>query len=359
MAEDKEGKTEPATARRRQEAADAGNFPRSTDLTSAVLLLAGLLVVQIMGKTMVAQLADVLRALLGNNFAGPPADALNEAMRTAGPAVVRIMGPILLTMFVVSVAVNVMQVGFRLTGKPLQPNLSRLNPAAGLSRLFTGQNWFQLAMNLVKLTAVAAVAVVRIRQQFAEVMTLPGMDFPQNMIVGVGLVFDLALRIAVTLLILAVLDWIYRKWKYERDLRMTKQEVKDEAKSMEGDQEIKSRRRSLARKMILQRIHQDVPRADVVVTNPTHLAIALKYDPEKMNAPRVVAKGADYLALRIRQVALANGVPLVERKTLAQALYKSVEVGQEVPPEFYQAIAEILAYVFELSGKSKAVRRAG
>jgi len=139
---------------------------------------------------------------------------------------------------------------------------------------------------------------------------------------------------------------------------MTKQEIKEEAKRMDGDQETKNKRRQLARKMILQRIHRDVPKADVVITNPTELAIALRYDTDEMSAPKVVAKGAGFLAARIRQIAIQNGVPILERKPLAQALYKTVEVGQEVPPEYYQSIAEILAYVYELAGRGKRMLRA-
>ena len=359
MAEDKEGKTEPATPRRRQEAFDSGNFAKSHDLSSAVILLTGLLLIRFLGQSIVVQLSDVLKALLGNNYWANQTELIDNSLRLAARPIISIMWPILLTMLLVAILVNVMQVGMRFTTKPLTPNLAKLNPIAGMGRLFAGQNVFQLAMNLVKLTVVIAVAYTRIQSQLPQVMNLSGIDFPQNMIVGFGMVLDLGQRIAVALLILAILDWIYRKWKFERDIRMSKQEIKDESKSMDGDPEIKGRRRALARKMILQRNHSDVPRADVVVTNPTHLAIALKYDPETMKAPRVVAKGADYLALRIRQVAIAHSVPLVERKSLAQALYKSVEVGQEVPPEFYQAIAEILSYVYEIAGKKPNLRRAG
>ena len=359
MAEDKEGKTEPATPRRRQEAFDSGHMPKSHDLSSAVILLTGILLIKFMGQSIVVQLSDVLKALLGNNYWADQTELIDNSLRLAARPIISIMWPILVTMLAVAILVNVMQVGLRYTTKPIMPNLAKLNPLAGLGRLFAGQNMFQLAMNLIKLTVVISVSYTRIQQLLPQVMNLPGIDFPQNMIVGFGLVLDLGQRIAVALLILAILDWIYRKWKFERDIRMSKQEIKDEARSSEGDPEIKGRRRALARKMILQRIHSDVPRADVVVTNPTHLAIALKYDPETMKAPRVVAKGADYLALRIRQVAIAHSVPLVERKSLAQALYKSVEVGQEVPPEFYQAIAEILSYVYEIAGKKPNLRRAG
>lgn len=359
MAEDQEAKTEPATPRRRQEAFDSGNFPRSQDLTGSVLLLTGLLIIKFMGQNIVLQLSDMMRGLLGNNYWATSSELVDNSLRIAGKPLFLIMWPILLVMLFASIVVNVFQVGLRYTTKPLMLNFTRLNPMAGMGRLFAGQNFMQMGFNLIKLTAVVGTAWVQIRAQLPLVMNLSALEFPQNMTIGFGIVLDLGFRIAITLLILAILDWMYRKWRFERGIRMTKQEVKDEARSMDGDPEVKGRRRALARKMIMQRIQSDVPRADVVVTNPTHLAIAIKYDPETMTAPRVVAKGADFLALRIRQVALANNVPLVERKPLAQALYKSVEIGQEVPPEFYQAIAEILAYVYELAGKKPNLRKAG
>ena len=164
----------------------------------------------------------------------------------------------------------------------------------------------------------------------------------------------LALKLAVLLLVLALLDYAFQRWQHERDLRMSKQEVKEDMKRMEGDPLVKQRRTRVARQLALQRIGQAVPNADVVVTNPTHFSVALKYDAKTMTAPKVIAKGADFLALRIRQIAVANGVPMVERKEIAQALYKTVEVGQEVPPQLYSAVAEVLAYVYRLGGRKTA-----
>jgi flagellar biosynthetic protein FlhB len=217
--------------------------------------------------------------------------------------------------------------------------------------MFAGQQWMQLAMNLLKLVIIAAISWNEINTQFPVILSLYAVDFPQNFTIACEIIYNLAWRIAMALMILAACDWIYHRWKFERDIRMSKQEIKDESKNMEGDQAIKGRRRQLARKMILQRIHRDVPTADVIVTNPTELAIAIRYDPDTMAAPKVVAKGAGFLAQRIRHIAVSNGVPIIERKPLAQALYKTIDVGQDVPPEFYQTLAEILAYVYELAGK--------
>ena len=207
---------------------------------------------------------------------------------------------------------------------------------------------------------MAFIAYTDFQHELPTMLSLSAVEFPANFLIAAGIIYNIAWRMGLALLILAAADWIYQKWRFERDIRMSKQEIKDEARSMDGDPQVKGRRRQLARKMIMQRMHRDVPKADVVITNPTELAIALKYDPDTMSAPRVVAKGAGFLAARIRQIAVENGVPIVERKPLAQALYKTVEVGQDVPANFYQSIAGNLAYVYELSGKGlRRLKQAG
>jgi flagellar biosynthetic protein FlhB len=360
VAEDKENKTEPATPRRRQEARESGQVARSHDLTAACLLVIGLLLLSSTAQNMMGSLTAIMRAMLGAEFYGSPADVASASLRTTGPYLVKALAPILLTVAGVALLATGIQVGFHVSAKPIMPNLAKLNPIQGLGRLFAGRNAMQLAMNLTKTTVVGIMAWNEMRSQLPAILSLADIPFPANFAVACEIIYNLAWRLAMALLLLAAADWIYQKWRLERDLRMTKQEIKDEAKRMDGDQHIKGRRRQLARKMIMQRVQRDVPKADVVITNPTELAIALKYDPDTMAAPRVVAKGAGFLAARIRQIAIQNGVPILERKPLAQALYKTVEVGQDVPPEFYQAIAEILAYVYELAGKGmRRLRKAG
>jgi flagellar biosynthetic protein FlhB len=364
MAEDRDNKTEPATARRRQEARESGQVARSGDLTTAVLLIVGLLALSMTAQSITQLLASIMTWLLGSWANGGASmdvrGILAEDFRVGAPRVVRILAPVMLSVAGAAVIVVGMQVGFHLTAKPLMPSLAKLNPMQGFSRLFAGRNAMQLSMNMAKMLLVGATAWSYVRGQMPVILSLGSMDFPANFAAASQIVYNLAWRLAWSLLILALVDWMYQKYRFERDLRMSKQEVKDDAKRMEGDQEIKLKRRQLARKMIIQRIHRDVPKADVVITNPTELAIALKYDVAEMGAPKVVAKGAGFLAQRIRQIAVQNGVPILERKPLAQALYKTVEVGQEVPPEFYQAIAEILAYVYELAGKGmRRLARAG
>ena len=218
-----------------------------------------------------------------------------------------------------------------LTLKPITPSLSKLNPLKGIARLFSLRSLVQALTNVAKLLLIGTVAYVTIRHAIEEVVFAQALSF--------GDVFRLAL-----------LDYAYQRYQHTRDMRMTKEEVKDELRSMEGDPAVKRKRRQIQLQMAMQRIGNAVPEADVVVTNPTHLAIAIRYEHDTMTAPRVVAKGADHLALRIRQIAEASGVPIVERKSLVRMMYDVVEVGETIPERFYQAIAEILAYVYELAG---------
>jgi flagellar biosynthetic protein FlhB len=190
----------------------------------------------------------------------------------------------------------------------------------------------------------------------AVLLSAGALDAPATYALGCHLVYRLAVRLGLVLLVLALLDYAYQRWNWWRHLKMTKQEIKDELRNMEGDPLIRQRRRRAQLQLAIQRISAAVPQSDVVVTNPTEFAVALAYDEQTMAAPRVTAKGQDFLALRIRQLAQQHGVPIVQRPPLARALYAAVEVGQEVPPMFYRAIAEVLAYVYQLSGRAVAAR---
>jgi flagellar biosynthetic protein FlhB len=209
-------------------------------------------------------------------------------------------------------------------------------------------------LDSAKVLIVVAVAVTTILDHGREVVVLPYLTVMECLGSAGRLMLDLALRILVVLLVLGVLDFAYQRWKQSQDLKMSKQQVKDEMKQTDGDPDVKRRRFRMQQQIAMQRISSAVPKADVIVTNPEHISIAIKYDPDSMHAPKVIAKGADFLALRIRQIAMRHGIPVVERKPLARALYKEVGVGQEIPPAFYTAVAEVLAYVYRLSG-----RRAG
>lgn len=350
MAQDEAGdKTEQPTARRREEAREEGQIARSADLTAALALLAGLLLIKTFGRDMVGTLLGLTQAL-----GRPPGVASADLLpwiETVGRATAEMILPFLALLLVITVAGTAAQSGLLLTWKRLTPKPERVSPVSGFKRLFSVDALTRLGLGLLKVACVAGVAYLTMAGRLGTVLSTGGLHTAGVLGLSANLLYDLALRLAAVLLVLGLVDYLIQRWRLERQLRMTKQEVRDELKRMEGDPQVKHRRRQIQARLAMQRIHAEVPRADVVVTNPTHYAVALRYDEAAMTAPRVVAKGKDLLAERIRQLAQQYGVPLVQRPPLARALYLTVEVGQEVPPAFYRAVAEILAYVYRLSGR--------
>lgn len=354
MADDFGDKTEAPTPRRRSEAREQGNIARSPDLTLALVLLGILLMLHVSGPRLVEALKGLVHETLSAaSMSDFTADGTEGLALRAVYVMGRAMAPLLVGVVVVALAANMLQVGIYFSPRRLAPNLGALNPTRGFGRMFSGRNSAQLGIGVAKMLLLSGVAYSAIHSRIGQIMGVQQLTFLQIFGLGAEIVYSIALRVGVALLILAILDYAYQRWRLERELKMTKQEVKEEMRRMEGDPKIKQRRRQLAIQMLKQKLKKDVPMADVVVTNPTEFAIALKYDADTMHAPRVIAKGQGPIALHIRQIAIAAGVPILERKPLARALYKMVEVGQEIPEQFYAAVAEILAYVYELSGKAR------
>lgn len=358
MAADDGEKTEAPTPRRLSEARQHGQIAKSADLTAALGLLGGLLCLRWFGSGALASLMAFLRENLGER------DPLTVGQIDVIPVMMTILmtvlasaGPIVASLMVVALIANLMQVGWLFTWDPLMPKLNKLNPFSGVGRLFSSRSVVQLAINLVKLAVIGGVAWSAIRGRSGQIMAALDVDGGGLLVLIATIIFDVGIRMALAMLLIALIDYIWQKWRYIRDMRMTKQDVKEEMRRMEGDPIIKQRRRRMQMAATLQKIRSTVPKADVVVTNPTHYAIAIGYDADSMGAPRVLAKGQDYIALKIREIAALHRIPIIERKPLAQALYKTVEVGQEIPEQFYKAIAEILAYVYEISGKARKMKR--
>jgi flagellar biosynthesis protein FlhB len=350
MAQDDAGdKTEQPTARRREEAREEGQIARSADLTAAIALLAGLLLLKALGPRMFDTLLGMTRAL----GEAPAIDAggLLPWIRRIGLAGLEMLGPYLGLLVAITIAGTAAQSGLLLTWSRLSIKPDRIDPVAGTRRLLSGDALTRLLVGLLKVGIVALVAYFTIRGKIGVVLSAGALHTAGIFDMSARLLFDLAVRLGLALLILGIIDYLLQRWKLERQLRMTKQEVRDELKKMEGDPLIKQRRRQLQARLALQRIRAEVPKADVIVTNPTEFAVALKYDQAVMTAPRVIAKGKDFLAARIREIAQLHGVPVVQRPPLARALYAGVEVGHEVPPAFYRAVAELLAYVYQLTGR--------
>ena len=356
MAEDFGDKTEAPTPRKRQEARDQGQIARSQDLSSAALLVGGMVLLKAFGDDVVAS----LRLLMAEGLSaealshGSPAAAL-DPFRSPLAQLAKSLAPLLVGGALLVVAVNLAQVGWAFNPKRLQPNLAALNPFKGVAKLLgKGRSPAQAVMGVLKLVIVTTVAYSALHGRLPEVVAAQELGYLQILGLAAAIVYSIGLRVGVALLVLAILDYALQRYRLEKQLKMTKQEVKEEMRRMEGDPKIKQRRRQIAMQIANQRLRKDVPTADVIVTNPTEFAVALKYDNGTMHAPRVIAKGQGLVAKRIREIAIASGVPILERKPLARALFKLVEVGQEIPEQFYAAVAEILAYVYELSGRAGA-----
>jgi len=354
MADDYGDKTEAPTPRRRAEAREQGNFARSSELTLALLLLGVMVMLHATGPRMVEALKALVHEMLGPASIGDPSErgatgGLLHAVYLMGDA----LAPLLIGVVVIAFMANVVQVGLYFSPARIQPNLAALNPFRGLGRVFGGRNPMNLVIGVIKMVVLAAVAYSALHGRIDQVLGVQQLTFIEIFALGANLVYAIAIRVGLALLVIAIIDYAYQRWRLEQELRMSKQEVKEEMRRMEGDPKIKQRRRQLAMQALRAKLKKDVPTADVVVTNPTEFAVALKYDSQSMHAPRVIAKGQGYMAQRIREIAVEAGVPILERKPLARALYKMVEVGREIPEQFYSAVAEILAYVYELSGKAR------
>ena len=353
MPEQDAEKSQEATQHRRQQARQQGQVAKSQDLGSAVLLILGLVCLMMLGGGLNDFLGGYSRRQLGGD-AWLSADldfAVSEWNWTIS-ALARTVLPIFGILLVGAVGVNLVQVGFLFLPEKLAPDITRLDPIKGIRRLFSLTNAVRLAFSLFKILVIAVVAFASLYQQRDTILGLTALAVPEISQYLVEILFWTAAKIALALLILALLDYAFQRWKHEQDIKMTPREMREEMKNLEGNPEVIARRRQVQRQLALNRLSEAVPKADVVITNPTELAIAIQYEPETMAAPIVVAKGAGVLAQRIRQLALEHGIPIVEKKPLAQALYRDVEISHPIPADKYAAVAEVLAYVYQLQGKT-------
>ncbi len=265
------------------------------------------------------------------------------------------IGIIVLPVFAAGVFIvfvcDVVQVKWKPTTKPLKPKFSKLNPVSGFKKFLSLNSLVELVKSVLKLAVVGYVVYKYIVDEISQIFILYNISLNQAIGLIGKIVTDLGIRIALLYMLIAFLDYVYQKRKFKKDMKMTKQEVKDEYKNQEGDPQIKGKQKQKMREASMRRMMQQLPEADVVITNPTHYAVAIKYDAEKYDAPYVIAKGEDYLAQRIKDVAKENDIEIVENKPLARMLYANVEVGGLIPPELYQSVAEVLAFVYHLKGK--------
>ena len=347
-------KTEDATPRRLQRMREEGKVAKSRDFASAIIVLLAVLLLKFTGGFML----DNLQALSYKTFTEwmpfahiPSGEYMHSLTLEWVGWFLYILAPFLIGMVIFSAGANLIQVGFLYTTKPMEPDLNKLNPISGFQRMFALRSWVMLIMNTSKLAIVFTIAFVDMASYIPGAIGIIGLEIPVLVAYGGEAVFSLALHIAILLMILGIMDYAYQKWQFAKETKMSKQEVKEEFKSDDGDPQIKARRRQLHRQMAMQRMMSEVPSAEVVVRNPTHFAVAIRYKPEDL-LPKVVAKGMNKVALRIVEQAIKSNVPVWSDPPLARKLYQAVEVGDTIPPELFEAVALLMSHV--LTGDKRA-----
>ncbi|NSW82425.1 MAG: flagellar biosynthesis protein FlhB [Syntrophothermus sp.] len=340
-------KTEKATPRRRQESRRKGQVFRSVDLNSAVILLVGFAVLHFTTPYMLTGIQGFFSRYLSDRALTQLTPATFHVMLLdAILLMAKISLPVIGAVLVAGLLVNLLQVGFVFAGEPLSIKPERVNPVEGFKRIFSLRALIELVKSVAKVVLTAWVVYSVLKKNLYLFPRFVDME-PVSMVMSLGdIIFEMAMKIGVVLLVVGSLDYLYQWWEHEKSLRMSKEELKQEYKQTEGDPQIRSKQRQKQREMAMRRMMAEVPKADVVITNPTHFAVALKYEAEAMTAPVVTAKGQDFLALRIREVAMEHQVALVENPFLARTIYYSTEIGDPIPETLYQAVAEVLAFVY-------------
>ncbi len=342
-------RTEGATPRRLAEIRRRGQVARSAELNTAVTLLVGVVALQSLGGQAVASLQGFMRATFERPaLPGWETPAVHGHAAGLTLWTLALLAPIVGLLMVGGLVSNFVQAGALFTLQPLAPQLSRIDPIQGLRRMWSGRSWVELLKALLKVAVIGGVMLQGLDERRGAVLMLAGMPLDQGLTHAAGLMNDLAMRATAALLGVAALDYGYQRWRFERESRMSRDDLKEELRTTEGSPELRAWLRQRARSIASGRMMHAVPTADVVLTNPTHLAVALRYEPASMTAPRVVAKGQRLVAERIKQVAREAGVQIVENKPLARALFQAVEIGEEIPATLYQAVAEVLAFIYRL-----------
>jgi len=345
-------KTESATPRRRQDARKKGQVAQSVELNSFAILFVGVLTMFFAMPAIVRQVGDLMRWVFQESaHFDLSATHIPQLFFQLITQLLFILSPILIAMVATGLLVNFAQVGFYMTPEPLQPKLEKLDIIKGLKKLFAMRSLVELIRNIIKLVVIGWIAYTAIMSESKHFVTAIDSDVLTLLSFIGKAAFRIGIKTALAFLVLSVLDYAYQKWEFEKGIKMSKQEIKDEIKQYEGSPLTKSRMRRVQQELSRMRQAREIPKADVVITNPTHLAVALKYDPDNMGAPTVLAKGARLLAEKIKKIAREHNVPIVENKPLARALYQAVEVGSEIPVHLYKAVAEILAHVYRLKNQ--------
>lgn len=349
-----EEKTEQATPKKKKETREKGNVLQSKEINSAFVLLAAFIMINafatFIGITLRNSTSYIYEEYLALNYI--------FSLRNLQPLFINIiisffiiLAPIALTNLLVGVIASYLQIGVLFTTKPLAIDIKKINPIEGFKRMISMKSVVELLKSLIRIIVVGYISYSYVKGQIVTILETIGMDIYIVLKSILSMSVDIGIRASAVLVVLAVLDYYYQKYEYNKNLKMSKQEIKEEYKQTEGNPQIKSKIKEKQRQMSMQRMMQDVPKADVIITNPTHFAIGIKYNPQEFDAPKVIAKGQDLIAQNIKKIAQENNIPIVENKPLARTLYDSVDIGQFVPPELYQAVAEVLAYVYRINNK--------
>jgi flagellar biosynthesis protein FlhB len=347
-------KTEQATPKRKQEARERGQIARSVELNSAIILLTALITIRYAGPYLLNSMAKITVFAYENMSADFGMENVYSYTIFYMMEIFKMVAPILMVMLVVGLIVNYMQVGVLFTIQPLTPNLSKINPIAGFQRLFSRRSFIEFVKSMLKLTVIAWMGYQGVKAALPQL--IPAMDMQgAEAIKFVGeLTSNILTHIIIALLVIAALDFLYQRWEHGESLKMSKQEIKDEFRQAEGDPMIKARIRQIQREMARRRMFESIPKATVVITNPTHVAVALEYK-EGMQSPVVLAKGERVIAEKIKEVARKHSIPIVENPPLARTLLKQCPVGAPISPDLFEAVAEVLAFVYRMNRKNSNV----
>lgn len=348
-------KTEPATPKKLNNARKEGQVAKSKEIITALMLLALFLMIKFyvssLGQSLVENFSKfygLFSQIISNSEQGMRMDDATGIVELGINSVVDAAIPFLIIAVIIAIFGNALQQKWMVTTKPLKPRLGKLSPINGFKRLFNVKQLFEVAKSIVMIAVIGVVVYMTIKDKLSVLYTFYDISLYEALSVIGDIIVDLGIKISVVFVIIGIIDFIYQRRKFREEMKMTKQEVKDEYKNSEGDPQVKGQIRRKMQEISRRRMMEALPQADVVITNPTHFAVALQYEPNQGKAPVVIAKGADYLAFDIKERAKEYGIEIVENKPLARILYYNVEVGAEIPPELYQAVAEVLAFVYSL-----------
>ncbi len=353
MSEDQGEKTEEASDARREEFRKRGQVAMTRELSTAIFFLVAAGMMYVAGRYFLQNIFDVFdRAFGGELIAKVREGHINEVLGYVGLKLVLLTGPLFFVCLVIGVASQLMQTGLLQIEDALTPNFNKLNPLNALGRIFSMKGLFELLKSILKMTAVGVIMYLLLKSEISKIPYLSGLSIEQMMTYLGGILFKLLTGTGMFMLVLAIADYFFQRWQLEKEMMMTKQEIKEEHKSSQGDPVIKARIRKQQREIATRKMMSEVPKADVIITNPTHIAVCIRYS-DKLPAPQLIAKGADFMAERIKQMAREHNIPIIENKPLARTIFKTMKVGQVIPRDLFVAVAEVLSYVYRLRRKKK------